>query len=155
VQDGEIVFGDGSRLGIAPLPLGVLVERVAEERRLAVGQPGDVARTDAVDRQPGAGLDRHLERRAAEPIEQEPPELVEPRVVGDAEANQKLELALRLEIRLTGAAVELVLEIGQRVFVQLGLAQLQHGLDARHHAVTARLRQQRGVVALRLVRIGA
>ena len=122
---------------------------------LAVGQPRDVARTDALDREPGAGLDVDLQRRAAEPVEQQPPELLEARVAGDAEADQELELALGLVVGAAGTAVELVLELGQRVLVELGLAQLQHGLDARHHPVPARLRQQRRVVALRLVGVGA
>ena len=75
--------------------------------------------------------------------------------MGDAEADQELELALGLEPGLAGAAVELVLEVRQRVLVELGLAQLQHGLDRRHDAVAARLGEQRGVVALGLVGVGA
>ena len=102
-----------------------------------------------------AGLDDHLQRRAAEPVEQQPPERFEARVAGDAEADQQLQFALGLEIGPAGAAVELVLELRQRVLVELGLAQLQHGLDRRHHPVAARLRQERGVVALRLVGVGA
>ena len=155
VQHREVVFGDRARLGVAPLALGVLVQRLAEERRLAVGEPGEVARPDAVDREPRARLDRDLERRAAEPVEQQAPERLEARVARDAEADQQLELAFGLEVGPAGAAVELVLELGQRVLVELGLAQLQHGLDRRHHPVAARFRQQRGVVALRLVGIGA
>ena len=131
------------------------VERLAQEARLAVGETGDVARPDALDREPGAGLDIDLERRAAEPVEEEAAELLEALVAGDAEADQELELALGLEVGAAGAAVELVLELGERVLVELGLAQLEHGLDRRHHPVPARLRQQRGVVALRLVGVGA
>ena len=102
-----------------------------------------------------AGLDDHFERRAAEPVEQQPPELLEALVARDAEADQQLELALGLEVGAARAAVELVLELRQRVLVELRLAQLQHGLDRRHHAMAARLRQQRGVIALRLVGVGA
>ena len=108
-----------------------------------------------LDRQPGRRARHDLERRAAEPVEQQPPELVEALVAGDAEADQQLELALGLVVGAARAAIELVLELRQRVLVELGLAQLQHGLDRRHHAVAARLRQQRGVVALRLVGVGA
>ena len=68
---------------------------------------------------------------------------------------KQLELAIGLEVGAAGAAVELVLEVGQRVLVELLLAQLQHGLDGRHDAMAARLGQQRGVVALRLVGVGA
>ena len=41
------------------------------------------------------------------------------------------------------------------MLVELGLAQLQHGLDRGHDAVPARLRQQRSVIALRLIGVGA
>ena len=155
VQHREVVFRDRARLGVAPFALGVTVQRLAQEARLAVGEAGDVARPDALDRQPGAGLDIDLERRAAEPVEQQPPELLEALVAGDAEADQELELALGLVVGAARAAIELVLELRQRVLVELGLAQLQHGLDRRHHPVAARLRQQRGVVALGLVGVGA
>ncbi len=155
VQHREIVFGDRARLGVAPFPLGVIVQRLAEELAFAVGEPGDGARADAVDRQPGARLDDHFQRRAAEPVEQQPAERLEALVAGDAETDQELELAVGLEVGAPGAAVELVLEIRQRVLVELLLAQLQHGLDGRHHAVAARLGEQRGVIALRLVGVGA
>ena len=111
-------------------------------------------RMRSIDSQvPGSTID--LERRAAEPVEQQPAERLEALVARDAEADQELELALGLEIGAARTAVELVLELGQRVLVELRLAQLEHGLDRRHHAVAARLRQQRGVVALRLVGVGA
>ncbi len=87
VEHREIVLGDGARLGIAPFALGVLVERLPQERRLAVSEPGDVAGPDPVDREPGAGLDDDLERGAAEPVEQEAPEGLETRVARDAEAD--------------------------------------------------------------------
>ena len=102
-----------------------------------------------------ARLDDHFQRRAAEPVEQQPAERLEAVVAGDAEADQELELAVGLEIGAPGAAVQLVLEIRQRVLVELLLAQLQHGLDGRHHAMAARLGKQRGVVALRLIGVGA
>ena len=133
----------------------MLVQRFPQERRLAIGEPGDVARADAVDREPRAGLHLHFERRTAEPVEQEPAERFETGVAGDAEADQQLELAFGLEVGAPGTAVELVLELRQRVLVELGLAQLQHGLDGRHDPVAARLRQQRSVVALRLIGVGA
>ena len=100
-------------------------------------------------------LDDHFERRAAEHVEQQPAERLEAVVAGDAEANQQLELAVGLEIGAPGATVQLFFEIGQRVFVKLLLAQLQHGLDGRHDAVAARLGEQRGVIALRLIGVGA
>ena len=102
VQHREVVLGDRAGLGIAPFALGVLVQRLAEELALAVGQPVDVARPDAVDRQPLAGLDRDLERRAAEPVEQQPAEGLEARVARDAEADQQLELAFGLVVGRAG-----------------------------------------------------
>ena len=131
------------------------VQRLAEEFGLAVGEPGDGARPDAVDRQPVAGLDDHFQRRAAEPVEQQPAERLETGVAGDAEADQELDLAVGLEIGAARAAVQLVLEFRQRVLVELLLAQLQHGLHGRHHAMAARLGEQRGVIALRLIGVGA
>ena len=101
------------------------------------------------------GLDDHFERRAAEPVEQQPAERFEAGVAREAEADQELELAVGLEIGAAGAAVQLVFEIGQRVLVKLLLAQFQHGLDGRHDAVAARLGEQRGVIALGLVGVGA
>ena len=155
VEHGEIVFRHHAGLGIAPFAARVLVQRLAQERSLAVGEPGDVARANALDREPVTGLDDHLQRRTAEPVEQDASERFEARIAGDAEADQELDLALGLEVGPARTAIELVLELRQRVLVELGLAQLQHGLDVRHHPMPARLRQQRGVVALRLVGIGS
>ena len=111
-------------------------------------------RMRSIDSQrPGSTVD--LQRRAAEPVEQQPAEGFEPRVAGDAEADQQLELRIGLEVGLAGAAVEFILELRQGVLIELGLAQLQHGLDGRHHAMAARLGEQRGVIAFRLVGVGA
>ena len=102
-----------------------------------------------------ARIDDHFERRAAEPVEQQPPERFEAVVAGNAEADEQLELGVGLKVGTPGAAVELVLEFRQRVLVELLLAQLEHGFDGRHHAMAARLGEQRGVIALRLVGVGA
>ena len=80
----------------------MLVQGFAEELALAVGEPVDVARPDALDRQPVPGLDDHFERRAAEPVEQQPAERFEALVARNAEADQELELALRLEVGARG-----------------------------------------------------
>ena len=155
MQDREIVFRNGPRPRIAPFALGVLVQRFVKERDLAIGEPIDGARPDALDAQPVSGLDRDFQRRAAEPVEQQAAEGVETIVTRNAEADEKLEFALRLEIRLAGAFVEFVFQFRQRVLVEFGFAQLQHGLDGRHHAVPARFRKQRRVIALGLVIVGA
>ena len=130
----------------------MIVQGLAEEFGLAIGKAGNAARADAVDGQPlAAGFDNDFERRTAEPVEQQPAEGLEAVVARDPEADQQLDLALGLEIRLAGAAVELVLELRQGMLVELGLAQLQHGLDRRHHPMPARFGEQRGVISLRLV----
>ena len=41
------------------------------------------------------------------------------------------------------------------MLVELGLAQLQHGLDRRHDPMPARFGKQRGIVSFRLIGIGA
>src|SRR6266568_7920316 len=90
VQHRQIVFGDRAGLRVAPVAPGVLVQRLAEELALAVGQPVDVARPDSLDGQPGPGLHDDLERRTAEPVEQQPAKRLEALVAGDAETDQKL-----------------------------------------------------------------
>src|SRR6202008_2265014 len=99
------------------------------ELAFAVGEPGDGARADAIDRETGARLDDHFQRRAAEPVEQQPAERLKALVAGNAETHQELELAFGPEVGAAGATVELVLEFRQRVLVELLLAQLQHGFD--------------------------
>jgi hypothetical protein len=131
----------------------VPVKAFAQEQRLPVGETGNVARTDALDRKPRAGLDVDFERGATEPVEQQPPERLETIITGNPEADQDLQLALGLEVGAAGTAVELVLQFRQRVLIELRLAQLQHGLDRRDNPVPTRFRQQRGVIALRLIGI--
>ena len=102
-----------------------------------------------------ARFDDHFQGGAAEPVEQQTTERLEAAVPSEAETDKQLEFAIGLEVGAAGAAVELFLEVGQRVLVELLLAQLQHGFHGWHHAVAARLGQQGGVVALRLIGIGA
>src|SRR5882672_4182906 len=91
IEDGEFVFRLGAGLRVAPLALGVLMQGFTQKRGFAVGKPGDIARTDALDREPGAGLDIDLERGAPEPVEQQPPERLKACVAREPEADQKLE----------------------------------------------------------------
>ena len=51
--------------------------------------------------------------------------------------------------------IERLLQVGQRVFVELVLAQFEHRLDGRDDAVAARFGEQRGVIALGLIIVGA
>src|SRR6202171_1543444 len=71
IEHREGVFWHRAGLGVTPLALGVLVQRLTKEVGGAVDQPGEVARPEAVDGKPGARLDGDFERRAAEPIEQQ------------------------------------------------------------------------------------
>src|SRR5438552_12139020 len=121
MQLDEIVFRNSARLRIAPFALGVLVQRLAQKQRLAVGKAGNVARPDAFDREPVPRFDGDFERRAAKPVKQQAAERVEAGIARNAEAGQQLELALGLEISAPGTAVELIFELGQRVLVELRL----------------------------------
>src|SRR5262249_16522093 len=153
VEHRKVVFRYGARLRAAPLALGVLVERLTQEGRFAVAEPRDVARADAFDRGPSASLDVDFQRRATEPVEQQPPERFEARVGGDAEADQKLELALGLEVGPARTAVQFVLELRPRMLLELRLAQPQYRLDRADRPVAPRCGEQRGVVSLRLIGI--
>src|ERR1700724_2649625 len=102
---GSTSTGRAAGLRVAPLARRMPMQGLAQETRLSVGEPGERAHADAVDRVPGgAGIDAHLQGRAAEPVEQEPPERLEALIAGDAEAHQQLEFAFRLEIGGAGAA---------------------------------------------------
>src|SRR5215510_7756430 len=133
----------------------MLMQRLAEEFALAVGQAVDIAGPDPLDGEPSPRLHDDFERRAAEPVEQQPAKWLKALVADDPETDQELELTLRLQVGAAGAAVELVLQLRERMLVELRLPQLQHGLDRRNYAVAARFGKQRRIVALRLVGIGA
>src|SRR5258705_6958206 len=104
VEHRQVVFRDCARLRITPVAPGVLVQRLAEELALAVGQPVDIAWADALDGEPGAGLHDDFERGASEPVEQQAAEWLEPRVARKPETDQELQLTLRLQVGAAGAA---------------------------------------------------
>ena len=93
------------------------MQQLAKERGFAVGEPGNVARSDAVDREPRAGIDDDFEGGAAEPVEQQAPEQFEAAILRDAETDKELQLGIGLEICAPGAAVELILELGKGMLV--------------------------------------
>ena len=64
-----------------------------------------------------ARLDEHLEDRAAEPVEQLPPEAGEARIVELAQADQEPERGGGRVGEAADRAVERLLELGQRVDV--------------------------------------
>jgi hypothetical protein len=60
-----------------------------------------------------------------------------------------------LKVGAPSAAVELFLKLWQRMLVELLLAQFEHGLDRGHDTMAARLGKKRGVIAFRLIGVGA
>ena len=85
----------------------MLMQRLAHERRLAIGKAVRRAHADALDRVPRrAGIDAHLQGRSAKPVEQQLPERLKARIAGDAEADQQLELSLWLKVCTSRATVE-------------------------------------------------
>src|SRR5580765_3880758 len=127
---------------------------IAHEFCLAPGEPGNTARIDAVDRKPSAGFNVHLQNRATKPVKQQSTERFEALIMYKPEADQLLELGLGPESCTPRTAVEIVLEFRQRVLIELGLPQLQHGFDGGNDPVAARFRKQRGIVALGLIAVG-
>src|SRR5262249_20442328 len=102
-----------------------------------------------------AGLHEYFENRAAEPVEELPAEPVEARVVSLAQAYQKPEGRGRRVGQAPDGAVQIVLELRQRIDVRGAAGELQNGGDGRHHLVASRLSQQRAVVAQGLVAVAA
>src|ERR1700733_13964534 len=74
IEHSERIFGDGARTWIAPVALGVLLQRGAEEQRLLRPELGERARPEAVDLPVFPRRDRYFERGTAIPVEQQPPE---------------------------------------------------------------------------------
>ena len=155
VEHRERIFGDRARAGIAPVALGVLVQRGAKEFGLLGAELGERARAQAVDFPSLGRGDRHFERRAAIPIEQQPAERLEARIRRQAEAEQQIEGRHLVGMGAMRGEIERLLQVGQRLLVELVLAQFEHGLDGGDDAVPARLGEQRGVVALGLIIVGA
>ena len=143
------------RSRVAPVALGVLVQRGAEEFGILRAELGERAGAQAIDLPALARRYRHLDRRAAIPVEQQTAEGFETRVLREAETEQQVERRRLGRPRALRGAVERFLQIGQRMLVELVLAQFEHRLDARDHAMAARLGEQRGVVALGLIVVGA
>ena len=131
------------------------MQRVAKKLGLLRAELGERPRAQAVDLPALARRDRHLERRAAVPVEQQPAERLEARVLAEAEAEQQIEGRRLVGAGAMGGGGERLLQVGQRLLVELAFAQLEHGLDVRDDAVAARLGEQRRVIAVRLVVVGA
>ena len=131
------------------------MQREAEELRLLRAELGQRPGAQPLDLPALARRDRHLERRAAIPVEQQPAERLEARVLAEAEAEQQVEGRRLVGVGAMGGGGQRLLQVGQRLLVELAFAQLEHRLDIRDDAVAARLGQQRGVIAVRLVVVGA
>ena len=142
VEDGEGIARRGAILLRAPLARGVGVERGVEGGEFVRRQLGDRHGGEPLDLRPAAVLDGHFQHRAAEPVEEQPAEAVEAAVVDRAEIDQD---AVRHGLVVGGGERlgEGVVELGQRLGVELPGAEIDHGLDRRDDAVAARLGQQR------------
>ena len=130
VEHGERIFGDRARARIAPVALGVLMQRGAEESGLLRAELGERARAQAVDLPvfcpaissppaPGSDTSRTTAART-------------PRSAGPASGRSRTagrKSCPRWRARAGGAAFNASSQVGQRVFVELVLAQLEHRLD--------------------------
>ena len=131
------------------------MQREAEEFGLLRAELGERPGAQTLDLPAFARRDRHLERRAAIPVEQQSAERLETRILAEAEAEQQVEGRRLVGVGAVGGGGDRLLQVGQRLFVKLAFAQLEHGLDVGDDAVAARFGEQRGVITVRLVVVGA
>ena len=151
-QRGEAVAGRRARLGVAPFAVGEGVERDQEPRLLVGAHARQRQQRDLADRRPlRAFADGDLQRRRAEPVEQELGEAVPGLRRADAEEDRDARRKGAAEI--LAALVERHLQFRQRMLVELRLRQVDHRLDGRNDPVAARAGQQRGIVAAALVAV--
>ena len=155
VQDGQRIAGDRAPARVAPLALGVPVQARAEEFRLVRPELGQRAGAQPVDLPVLAGRDGDFDRRAAVPVEQEPAEGLETRILDEAEAEQKVEGRILGRLRLGRRRGQRLLQFRQRLLVEFQFAQIEHRLDGRDHPMPARFGEQGGVIALGLVVVRA
>ena len=121
-----------------------------EEGEIGRRELGDRNGGEALDLRAVAGLDRHLEHRAAEPVEQQTAEAVEAPVLDRAEEDEQP----RRHGLVGGGGKGLgqrIIEFRQRLGIKLAGAEIDHGLDRGDDPVAARLGEQRAVVAAALV----
>ena len=155
VQDGQRIAGDRAAARIAPVALGVPMQARAEEFRLFRPELGERPGAQPVDLPALAGRDGDFDRRAAVPVEQQPAEGLETLILGEAEAEQKVEGRILRRVRLGRRGGQRLLQFRQRLLVEFELAQIEHRLDGRDHPMPARFGKQGGVIALGLVVVGA
>ena len=138
VQDGQRISRDRAAARIAPVALGVPMQARPEEFRLVRSELGERPGAQPIDLPAFAGGDRHLDRRAAVPVEQEPPEGFETLILGEAEAEQKVEGRVVRRVRLGRGRGQRLLQLRQRLLVEFQFSQIEHRLDGRDHPMTAR-----------------
>ena len=131
------------------------LDRRPKLRLAGIAQLGDRQRRQLAHTPALAGLDEHLEDRAAEPVEQLPAEPGEARIVDLPQTDQEPERSGRRVGQPADGAIERVLQLGQGIDVGGAAGELEHGRDGGHHLVPARLGQQRAIVAQGLVAVGA
>ena len=155
VQDGQRIAGDRPAARVAPVALGVAMQALVEEFRLVRPELGERPGAQPVDLPPLAGRYGDFDRRAAVPVEQEPAESLEAGILDEAEAEQEVEGGVLGRLRLERRGGQRLLQLRQRLLVELELAQIEHRLDGRDHPMAARLGEQGSVIALGLVVVGA
>ncbi len=151
-QRGEAVAGRRACLGVAPFAVGEGVERetkrVFSSALMRASGNSAILRIDAHWR---VFADGDLQRRRAEPVEQQLGEAVPGLRRADAEEDRDARRKGAAEI--LAALVERHLQFRQRMLVELRLRQVDHRLDGRNDPVAARAGQQRRIVAAALVAI--
>ena len=130
------------------------MQALVEEFHLVRPDEGDKG-AQPVDFPPLARRYGDFDRRAPVPVEQEPAEGLEAGILDEAEAEQEVERRVLGRLRLERCGGQRLLQLRQRLLVELELAQIEHRLDGGDHPVAARLGEQGGVIALGLVVVGA
>ena len=121
-------------------------------RFFLVGHPCQRVEADLADRCPFAVVpDVNLQRRRAEPVEQQLGETVP--CLGRADAEEDADLGREDAAEILAALVQRQFQFRQRMLVELALRQIDHRLDGRDDPVAARPGQQRGIVAAALVAV--
>src|SRR5690606_20997465 len=106
---------------------------------------------DFPDRRPLAVRDRHLQGRRAEPVKQQPGEAIPG--PGRADTKEDSYRGGKTAAHILAAAVERLLQLRQRIFIELAAGQIYHRLNRGDHLVPARASKKRGIVAAALIAV--
>ena len=140
VEDGDRPFGDGAGLGVLPDAASIGGEAFDEELHLLVFEAGEGRKLDALDLVVAglavlAGGDDESGR--AVPVEKLAGEFAEALVLDFAEADKQALRDRAVLGEFVEVLVEQLLEDRDRIFVQVAVGQVEHGLDGGDDAVAA------------------